>query len=96
MTNTNEDAISRQTVLDITWEEPSYTDPLNVLTEIRDKIKDLPSVNPQKSGKWIEHGFLGDIWFECDQCSSDSDSSYNYCPNCGAKMIENEESYGSN
>ena len=43
-----EDAISRQAVLDITWEEPSYTDAMNVLTEVRDKVKELPPVNPQK------------------------------------------------
>ena len=42
-----EDAINRQAVIDITWEEPSYTDALNVLTEVRDKVKALPSVNPQ-------------------------------------------------
>lgn len=44
----SEDAISRQAVLDVTWEEPSYTDALNVLTEVRDKVKALPPVNPQK------------------------------------------------
>lgn len=43
-----EDCISRQAVLDVTWEEPSYTDALNVLTEVRDKVKALPPVNPQK------------------------------------------------
>lgn len=49
------DAISRQAVLDITWEEPNYTDPLNVLTEVRDKVKDLPSVTPQqRTGRWIK------------------------------------------
>ena len=53
-----DDCISRQAMLDITWEEPSYTDPLNVLTEVRDKVKDLPPVNPQpktghcKDCKW--------------------------------------------
>lgn len=43
-----EDCISRQAVIDVTWEEPSYTDALNVLTEVRDKVKALPPVNPQK------------------------------------------------
>ena len=42
------DAISREAVLDITWEEQSYTDAMNVLTEVRDKVKELPPVNPQK------------------------------------------------
>lgn len=39
-----EDAISRQAVEKITWEEPSYTDALNVLTEVREKIRQLPPV----------------------------------------------------
>lgn len=48
------DSISRQAAIDITWEEPSYTDALNVLTEVRDKVKSLPPVNPQepKMGHW--------------------------------------------
>ena len=49
-----DDLISRQAVLDVTWEEPSYTDALNVLTEVRDKVKALPPVNPQKpKTDWI-------------------------------------------
>ena len=39
--------ISRQAAIDVTWEEPSYTDPLNVLTEVRDRIKALPSAQPE-------------------------------------------------
>ena len=38
------DLISRQAAIDATWFEPSYTDPLNVLTEVRDRLKMLPSV----------------------------------------------------
>jgi CRISPR/Cas system-associated exonuclease Cas4 (RecB family) len=45
-----EDAVSRKKVEEITWDEPSYTDALNVLTEVRDKVRALPSVT-QKSGK---------------------------------------------
>jgi len=40
------DLISRQAAIDATWFEPSYTDPLNVLTEVRDRLKALPSVTP--------------------------------------------------
>ena len=46
------DCISRKAVLDITWQDPSYADPLNVLTEVRDKVRELPSVIPQKP-RWI-------------------------------------------
>ena len=43
------DCISRKAALDITCQDPSYSDPLNVLTEVRDKIRELPSVTPQLS-----------------------------------------------
>ena len=42
-----DDLISRQAAIDATWFEPSYTDPLNVLTEVRDRLKALPSVQPE-------------------------------------------------
>ena len=51
-----DDLISRQKVIDATWFEPSYTDPLNVLTEVRDRLKALPSAQPEiircKDCKW--------------------------------------------
>ena len=42
------DLIDRQAAIDATWEEPSYTDPLNVLTEVRDRIKALPPAQPEQ------------------------------------------------
>ena len=45
------DLISRQAAIDATWFEPSYTDPLNVLTEVRDRLKALPSAQPEP--RWI-------------------------------------------
>ena len=45
------DLISRQVAIDATWFEPSYTDPLNVLTEVRDRLKALPSAQPEQ--RWI-------------------------------------------
>ena len=84
-----EDAISRQAVLDVTWEEPSYTDALNVLTEVRDKVKALPPVNPQKpkTGHWIPSHIPESILDECSECGFSCGAfTFNYCPNCGAKM----------
>lgn len=90
------DAISRQAVEKITWEEPSYTDALNVLTEVRDKVRALPPVTPQpKTGHWI-----GDKAYPiCPKCNCNIIEEYiscsdyaemykpmKYCPNCGAKM----------
>ena len=42
-----DDLISREAAIDATWFEPSYTDPLNVLTEVRDRLKALPSAQPE-------------------------------------------------
>ena len=51
-----DDLISRQAAIEATWEEPTYTDPLNVLTEVRDRIEALPSAQPEivrcKDCKW--------------------------------------------
>lgn len=88
------DYIDRQAAIDATWEEPSYTDPLNILTEVRDRIEALPSaeVEPVKHGRWtpVTNGRGG---FECSICHSYAPSYQDgvewlsrYCPNCGAKM----------
>jgi len=88
------DTISRRAAIDATWFEPSYTDPLNVLTEVRDRLKALPSAQPErKKGKWIYHPEIGwgDTWL-CDQCGEKTISTVmgkpraNYCPMCGADM----------
>ena len=48
LTEPCEGTISRQAAIDATWFEPSYTDPLNVLTEVRDRLKALPSAQPEQ------------------------------------------------
>jgi len=37
--------ISREAAIVETWRNPSYTDPLNVLTEVRDRIRELPTAS---------------------------------------------------
>ena len=49
--NRMNDLISRQDAIEVTWEEPTNTDTLNVLTEVRDKIRALPSAQPEQ--RWI-------------------------------------------
>ena len=51
-----EDTISRQAAIDLTWKDPSYSDPLNVLTEVRDGIKALPSAQPYTEEETEEKG----------------------------------------
>ena len=92
------DLISRQAAIDATWFEPSYTDPLNVLTEVRDRLKDLPSAQPERQkGEWI----TSDDMYEtgvCSVCKCDSQepvsyaiTMFKYCPNCGADMRKDEQ-----
>lgn len=42
------DLISRHAAIRLTYEEPAYYDPINVLTELREKIKALPSAEPKE------------------------------------------------
>ena len=37
--------ISREAAIVETWRSPSYTDPMNVLTEVRDRIRGLPTAS---------------------------------------------------
>lgn len=45
--------IDREKAENTTWEEPSYTDALNVLTEVRDKIRELPIITEQEIVKSV-------------------------------------------
>lgn len=47
----NDDIIRRSDVIKTTWQEPTYTDSLNVLTEIRDRIETIPSID--RPPEWI-------------------------------------------
>ena len=40
------DMIRRKDAIKATWQEPSYTDPINVLTEVRDRINEIPAASP--------------------------------------------------
>ena len=53
---------------------------------------DIPSVT-QKSGKWV--AYADGIWiqyYECSKCGKRNSTHSDYCPNCGAKMVEPQES----
>ena len=64
-----EDCISREAVEKITWEEPSYDDALNVLTEVRDKVRALPSVTPSIPD--VENDF--NLGYNCGYADAMSD-----------------------
>ena len=88
-----EDCISRQAVLDMQYriddsETLSTRDVVNV-----DDIEDLPPVKPQpKTGHWIETDSDDSCWYMCSECHRRTDDKSDYCPNCGRRMVEPQES----
>ena len=98
-----EDYISRQALLKLMGEEPfNWTDSDKELQEVEDYrnfrniVEQLPSVNPQpKTGHWIKTGYVDKVM--CSICKRKmwnfwEVNDFNYCPNCGAKMVEPQES----
>ena len=64
-------------------------------------IINLPSVMPkEKIGHWIALDECSNSGYYCSECHkkvikegwSDTIKKINYCPNCGARMIELQES----
>ena len=58
-------------------------------------------VQEPKTGHWIEKdGFDGDVYYDCSECGESWttiegtpwDNEWNYCPNCGCRMVEPQES----
>ena len=71
------DAISRQAVIDAVEKNACNTQ------RIMDAVNNLPSVQPERAeGEWSD----GYRWQRCYLCKQTGKKSWNYCPNCGAKM----------
>ena len=86
-----EDVISREDALmAITGEWTEPTDEL--IHRFIKRIKKLPPVNPQpKTGHWI-HLAAGDVCSECGWSIGKYISPSKYCPDCGRRMVEPQES----
>ena len=70
---------------------------------IQDNKTEFPSVTPQepKTGHWIGIDEEPHEDYECDMCgyviwAIDNLEEYKFCPNCGAKMVEPQESEEQN
>ena len=90
--NLGVDCISRQAVIDslYDWSNHSMTDAETWhLRQVIGDIKSMPSVTPQepKTGHWIPSHIPESILDECSECGFSCGAfTFNYCPNCGAKM----------
>lgn len=88
-----EDAISRQAVIDMTglseWfdSSDSYNEFVIALSELP------PATSQPKTGHWIPSHIPESILDECSECGFSCGAfTFNYCPNCGAKMVKPQES----
>jgi DNA-directed RNA polymerase subunit RPC12/RpoP len=97
-----EDAISRQEAIkylntNMAWydEDGEIADSDEKLKAITDLVNGVPPVIPQpKTGHWIN---IDETHSKCDRCGAvfeiaSENGEANYCPNCGAKMVEPQES----
>ena len=93
------DCISREATKEMLIEEWTKHIPMELdinLSFVLGKINELPSVTPQpKIGYWeyVQYDSNPNIGnWHCSECRSictemhSIEDSYNYCPNCGAKM----------
>jgi hypothetical protein len=66
------------------------SDKLNIpLNDLCDIVAEIPSedVQPVKHGRWIDNGICDSMLSACSICGYSCGAySFNYCPNCGAKM----------
>ena len=89
------DCISRQAVIDLImqkWGENFSGD--DAMQESIDAIRELPPVTLQgpKTGHWNDIPKYKDIAWQCSECKRFTTMKHNYCPSCGAKMVEPQES----
>jgi len=85
-----EETISRQAVLDLAV-KIELPDSQTFFCISPEDVEALPPVTPQpKTGHWIE--CEEEVKCFCSECKEISDYPTQFCPNCGAKMVEPQES----
>lgn len=99
-----DDCVRRQEVLAVLKDKwGMFSDANDAMQESIDTIEALKPVTPKqepKTGHWIDDGFYAEGHshkaFHCSKCGHNvlgfKEDLSNYCPNCGARMIEPQES----
>ncbi len=47
-------------------------------------------VETQKTGEWVRHELWDAPWYTCSECDFHGRNDYNFCPNCGARMLRED------
>lgn len=53
-------------------------------------IKAIPSAEP-KTGHWIDRDVYDADRWKCSECGRTEPYKENYCPNCGCRMVDEQE-----
>ena len=79
------DTISRGVFEQVMWERDVA---IEQLKELGYGLGEKP-----KTGHWISHydEDAKEGWYECDRCHTERAFNTDYCPDCGAKMVEPQE-----
>ena len=64
-------------------ERQAAIDALDCINGVEEVLRSLPTMQPERAeGEWSD----GYRWQRCSLCKQTGKKSWNYCPNCGAKM----------
>ena len=98
------DLISREETLTAFADYVGSGMSMNDFDALWDIVAKMPAVNPTKTGHWIEHPEIETstpeylMFYECSECGdkqcfckSDIHKKH-FCNNCGARMVESQES----
>ena len=93
------DAVSRQAVLNTLERMDKALDTDRTVETYKELLKEcykvLPSVTPQepKTGHWIDCDNSDDYsadGYDCSVCGVNAEYATSYCPNCGARMVDEQ------
>lgn len=62
---------------------------LELIESFISNMKELPSAEPRKKGKWLRSG-SAIFPYECDQCGDTTERNTPFCPHCGSCMKGDE------
>lgn len=83
-----DDLISRQAAIDAVFNlDASHR--VSWKDAVIDTLDALPPA--QRNGKWITFDYEPHEYYMCNKCSYIVRKSFNYCPNCGARMEMGED-----
>lgn len=74
----------------------------DVINHVEEYVNEMPAIEPEvRHGRWITHDVIEKM--KCSECGEEyrmpfdfnaNVYPYNFCPNCGAKMIATDTNVG--